>query len=114
MLTREKLGLKLKEARNLSGITQDAAASQCAISRSKLIDIEKGNGPIDTMLLESLANLYGFSISYFLNDDDEEENEVQLAFRASDLDDNDQAVVNWARKVLSSIKDIEEVYKEID
>lgn len=115
MLTYEKLGEKLKEARKLSGLTQEQAAVECAISRSKLIEIEKGNGPIDTVLLDTMANAYGFSISYFLEDDpNTEEAEFEFAFRANELEVEDQETVNWARKVLFSIRDIDEIFKEID
>lgn len=113
MLTHAELGVRLKQARESSGYTQQSAADSLAISRQKLISVEKGTGPIDTLLLTSMAKLYGFSVDYFLSEEDDDV-EIKLAFRASDLEDGDQETLNWARKVLINIKHINEIIREID
>lgn len=113
MLTHAQLGVRLKQARESSGFTQEVAAESLSISRQKLISVEKGNGPIDTLLLTSMAKLYGFSVDYFLSEEGDDV-EIKLAFRASNLENEDQKTLNWARKVLINIKHINEIIKEIE
>lgn len=113
MLTHVELGARLKAARNSSGFSQQDAADHLNISRQKLVNIEKGSVPIDTILLKSMAELYGYSIDFFLKEEDEDV-EIKFAFRAGDLENEDQHIVNWARKVLLNIKYLQEICEEID
>lgn len=107
MLTREQLGIKLKRARKQSGRTQQDTADQLGISRQKLIQIEKGTSPLDTILLKRMADTYGVTLDYFFQE--EEDTKIQFAFRSEDLGTEDQIVINWARKVLLNIKNLEEI-----
>ncbi|MGD6845191.1 helix-turn-helix domain-containing protein [Bacillus infantis] len=114
MLTHAQLGVRLKEARDLSGYTQQEAADKLNISRQKLIAVEKGSGPIDTLLLTSMAKQYGFSVDYFLMDTDNDDNvEIKLAFRADELEERDQKTINWARKILINIRHLNQIIEEI-
>lgn len=113
MLTHIKLGERLKDAREGSNFSQIRAAELLGISRQKLINIEKGSGPVDTILLKSMANLYSYSINYFIEDTETDNFEIGLAFRADSLNDEDQDIVNWARKVLFNIKDLKEICEGI-
>lgn len=112
MLTHSELGARLKDARESSGYTQQTAADGLGISRQKIISLEKGSGPIDTILLTSMAKLYGYSIDYFLSDNNDDV-EIKLAFRADDLTAADQDAINWARKVLINIRDLNEIIEEM-
>lgn len=111
MLTHSQLGAKLKGARETSGYTQSAAADELGISRQKLISVEKGVGPIDTILLTTMARLYGYSVESFLTDSDDNV-DIKLAFRASGLDNEDQQTIIWARKVLINIRNLNEILQE--
>lgn len=108
MLTQEQLGARLKYARNLNGQTQQETADQLGISRQKLIQIEKGTSPIDTILLTRMANTYGVTLDYLLQDT-EGDAKIQFAFRSEDLGPQEQLLLNWARKVLINIKNLEEI-----
>jgi transcriptional regulator with XRE-family HTH domain len=112
MLTHAQLGSRLKDARESSGYTQQTAADGLGISRQKLISVEKGAGPIDTILLASMAKLYGYSVEFFLTDNSDDV-EIKLAFRADDLTLDDQETINWARKVLINIRDLNEIIEEM-
>lgn len=112
MLTHSELGARLKNAREFSGYTQNAAAEKLGVSRQKLISVEKGSGPIDTILLTAMAKLYGYSIDYLLSKSDDEV-EIKLAFRSAELVDEDQNTINWARKVLINIRDLDQILEEI-
>ncbi|KSU89802.1 helix-turn-helix domain-containing protein [Priestia flexa] len=114
MLTHVDLGLRLKDARKSSGLTQQVAADDLNISRQKLVNIEKGNGPIDTLLLTQMANLYGYSIDSLVSDTSSDSIDIKFAFRADELEGEDQEIVNWARKVLINIRQINEICEEID
>lgn len=113
MLTHAELGTKLKNARNISGLKQQEAAESLNISRQKLISIEKGSGPIDTVLLKNMADLYGFALDHFFQEN-AEEIDVKLAFRAADLENDDQQTINWSRKVLVNIGILTEICEELN
>lgn len=110
MTTHNKLGKKLKEARLNSGFTQEKVSEILNISRQKLGQVEKGQGPLDTIIMKKLADLYGYSMSYFFETAPIEKTEdVQLAFRSFSLEKEDQEIINWARKVLFNINDLDEI-----
>ncbi|GIO33274.1 hypothetical protein J2TS6_44150 [Paenibacillus albilobatus] len=112
MLTHADLGVKLRAARETSGLTQQEASEKLGIGRQKLINIEKGAAPVDTVLLKQIADLYGYSIDYFFADDDSEEDfQVRFAFRATELVTQDQKIINWARKVMINIKSLQDIDK---
>ncbi|KIL31287.1 MULTISPECIES: helix-turn-helix transcriptional regulator [Bacillus] len=113
MLTHAELGAKLKEARSISGLKQQEAAENLNIGRQKLISIEKGMGPIDTVLLKKMADLYGFALDHFFEEDNEEF-DVKLAFRAADLEEDDQQTINWSRKILVNIGILNEICEELN
>jgi len=114
MLTHADVGLRLKEARSMSNLTQTEAAEKLGISRQKLVNIEKGIGPIDTILLKKMSDLYGYSMEYFLSTEIDDAIEIKLAFRTEDLDKDDQQIINWARKILFNIRDLDEIFEEVN
>jgi len=111
MLTHSELGARLKNARESSGYTQNASAIELGISRQKLISVEKGSGPIDTILLTAMASLYGYSVDYLLSESSDQV-DIKLAFRSGELEDDDQNTINWARKILINIRDLNEIIRE--
>ncbi|GAB1798613.1 helix-turn-helix domain-containing protein [Priestia megaterium] len=114
MLTHVELGERLRDARKSSGITQQDAADKLEISRQKLSNVEKGQGPLDTLLLANMANLYGYSIDSLINSSESDDTEIKLAFRSEELSEEDQEVINWSRKVLINIKQIREICEAIN
>jgi transcriptional regulator with XRE-family HTH domain len=117
-LTYEKIGQKLKEARKASGFTQGQVAEYLGIKRENVSYFETGNRQIDTLTLNKLAELYGYSLMYFLSNDTEEEPEkveedlVATAFRASGLSNEDLKVVTWARKFAQNLDSLSQLLEE--
>lgn len=112
-LTYEKIGQKLKEARKTSGFTQEQVAKYLDLKRENVSYYETGTRQIDTITLNKLAELYGYSLMYFLNQDSvDEEAGVATAFRASGLSNEDLKVVTWARKFAQNLDSLSELLEE--
>lgn len=70
-------GEKLKEARKLSGLSQEKFAEALNISRSAVAKWENNIGIPDVSNLKSISKLLKISIDYLLNEDEECE-EIQI------------------------------------
>ncbi len=107
MLTHKLIGERLKLARKNSGFSQNEASEMLGISRQKIINVEKGESPIDTILLKAMADLYGYTVSHFLADvDKQKEVEPTFAFGEELTGRN---TINWMRKVMCNIHDLQEI-----
>lgn len=62
---RERLGEKLREAREYIGLSQDEVARHLGIPRTALTNIESGQRKVDALELKGLADLYRQSVSHF-------------------------------------------------
>ena len=103
----QELGKRLKQARELSGISQQHAADTIGIPRTAITQMEAGNRSVSTLELTKLAELYRRPVMYFLEDSKEDEGEdVLVALHRIELGlDNDPAVkqqvdqyVEWCRE----------------
>lgn len=102
---------KLRAVREKLGLSQNQVAETVGISRGKMINIEKGESNIDIALLDCLAHLYGHSLEYFLQDD-EEEYEVSLAFRSTTLNEADAFINAWGSRILMNMRNLDEILGE--
>ena len=66
---RQRLGTRLRDARNYLGFKQDEVAKALGIPRTALSDIESGQRKVEAIELQRLAKLYRQSVSHFLEDD---------------------------------------------
>ena len=66
---RQRLGVRLREARNYLGFKQEEVANALGIPRTALSDIESGQRKVEAIELRRLAKLYRQSVSHFLDDD---------------------------------------------
>src|SRR5258708_2518847 len=66
-MTPQELGQRLKQIRETSQITQDAAAKTLGVSHPTITQIEAGNRPINTLQLEKFARLCGRDIGELLS-----------------------------------------------
>jgi transcriptional regulator with XRE-family HTH domain len=62
---RQKLGARLREAREYLGLSQDEVAKYLSIPRTALSHIESGQRRIDALELKKLAQLYKRPVVYF-------------------------------------------------
>ena len=80
---RKELAIRLREAREYLGISQDDAAEVLGIARPAVTLIESGGRKIEAVELGKLAKLYGRSVDFFLNGKEEtDSNDKSLLFLA--------------------------------
>src|SRR5579862_6704447 len=79
----KELANRLREAREAQGISQMQVAEAIGLPRTSITQIEAGNRAVSTLELTRLAKLYRHSVSYFLEDVPEaEENLDKMLYRA--------------------------------
>lgn len=64
-IDRQKLGARLREAREYLGLSQDEVAKYLGIPRTALSHIESGQRRIDALELKKVALLYKRPLAYF-------------------------------------------------
>ena len=65
-LDREYLAVRLKEAREYLGLSQEYVAQQTKMPRPAISEIEAGRRRVESIELQRLAALYSRPMSYFL------------------------------------------------
>jgi len=106
----EKLGLRLKEAREYFGLSQETVADQLSIPRAAISGIETGKRKVSGLELKQLARLYRQTVEHFLGEEEavpqgQPKDEALLAlFRTTkDLTSEDQKqVLRFAQFLQSS------------
>lgn len=98
------MGQKLQDARKKSGLTQEQVAGILNVNQVQLSYYENGKREINLSLLEKLSNLYSYELDYFVSDIAVKEPEIQLAFRAEELDEEDLQTIVWAKSFLNNLE----------
>lgn len=101
------LGEKLKIARTENKYTQNQVAKFLEIQREQLSYYETGTREISLSLLIKLADFYGKSLEYFFNED--KDPVLKVAYRASELVQEDIEKIAWAKKFVSNLYELEKV-----
>lgn len=83
---------KLKLMREQAGLRQGQIAEFLGVTQTYISKIETGERNLTVDQLESLANLYGYSLSSFVNTQDDIR-PMQFAFRASEVSQKDLEVI---------------------
>ena len=83
---REAMAVRLKDAREYLGLSQDDVATAIGISRPAVTNIESGNRKVEAVELAQLAKLYGRPVNYLLSGENEEVPE-KFAFYARTFKD---------------------------
>jgi len=81
---REKIAIRLKEARIFAGLSQAQAADRLDLQRPAISEIESGKRKVSAEELIIFANLYKVDTSWLLLNDKENETE-QFKFAAREL-----------------------------
>ncbi|WAM33796.1 helix-turn-helix domain-containing protein [Caldicellulosiruptor morganii] len=105
----KKIGQKLQEARKKAGLTQEAVADFLGVNKILISYYENGTREISIATLRNLANLYGYTVDYFLSDDETREPEVSFLFRADELEKEDLEVIAMANKFLINLEEMKEM-----
>ncbi|NLG83675.1 MAG: helix-turn-helix transcriptional regulator [Firmicutes bacterium] len=107
-ITYERIGTRLKEARERAGLTQEQAARAAGLVREQLSYYENGRREIDLVSLEKLANLYGYAISYFLEEERPQAgDELALAFRAGEIAEEDLETMAWVQRFIRNLAELD-------
>ena len=64
-----RLAERLRETREYLDLSQQFVAEQTGIPRSAISDIERGARRVESLELKRFAQVYGVSVSYFLEDE---------------------------------------------
>ena len=95
---RQKLGARLREAREYLGLSQDEVAKYLSIPRTALSHIESGQRRIDALELKKLAQLYKRPVVYFTGESQSDagmsEDVAHLARAAAGLSEGDRRELN--------------------
>ena len=90
----QQLTVRLREAREYLGLSQEAVAAKTGISRTAISAIENGKRRVEALELQALAGLYRHPVDYFLADAGTvPENIRAIAREAATLTDRDREEV---------------------
>ena len=104
------MGQRLQHVRKEIGLTQDQVAKHLGMKREGISYIETGTRVITTGMLQKLADLYGYRMSYFLGEEVEGKGpQVSMAFRISDLRDDDLAVISNVKRIAVNLDKLYEL-----
>ncbi len=94
---------RLREARDKSGLTQKQVARLLGTTDAQVSFWETGRRPIDLASLTRIADIYAHSLSWFLDQEPDEPQEIRVAFRAGDLCEGDLKEIAWARRFVRNL-----------
>ncbi|SMC01987.1 Transcriptional regulator, contains XRE-family HTH domain [Sulfobacillus thermosulfidooxidans DSM 9293] len=115
-LTREIIGQRLAQARHHAGLTQQHVAAYLDLKREQVSYIETGQRPIDIPTLQRLADLYGYELSYFLQEDPMPESEISptviAAFRTAHITSKDLETIRWVKRFTMNLDSLNRLLEE--
>ena len=109
------IGRRLRAIRESTSFTQEQVAKYLGVKREVISYIETGARPVNTLMLRKLADLYGYKFSYFVDEsvkEEEEEPEVSMAFRVSDLSDSDLPIIAQVKKIALNLDSLYSLLRE--
>lgn len=84
--SRQAMGVRLREAREYLGYSQEEAARALNVSRPAITNMESGQRNVQALELAKLARLYGRSVDYLMSGVEEpSEADPKVAFAARAL-----------------------------
>ena len=109
---RQKLGARLREAREYLGLSQDEVAKYLGIPRTALSHVESGQRRVDALELKKLAQLYKRPVVYFTGGSQSDagmpEDVAHLARAAAGLSEGDRRELSRFAEYLRSRAESEE------
>ena len=110
-IDRQKLGARLREAREYLGLSQDEVAKYLSIPRTALSHVESGQRRIDALELTKVAQLYKRPVAYFTgetqSDSSMPEDVAHLARAAAGLSERDRQELSRFAEYLRARKESE-------
>ncbi len=98
------IGQRLATVRTSLGFTQKQVANYLGTAREGISYLESGARPVTTATLIKLSDLYGYRVSYFIDESDTDETpNVAIAFRTSDLSESDLTIIAEVKRIASNL-----------
>ena len=94
---------KLKMMREKAGLRQGQIADYLGVTQSFISKVETGERNLTVDQLESVVNLYGYSLAEFA-DTEENVHPIQFAFRAQDVSKEDLRIIANIGKIAINSK----------
>ena len=93
---------KLKMMRKKAGLRQGQIAEYLGVTQTFISKVETGDRNLTVDQLESVVNLYGYSLASF-EDMEQDPHQIQFAFRAQDVSQDDLHIIaNIGRIAINS------------
>lgn len=89
---------KLKTMREKAGLRQGQIADYLGVTQTFISKVETGERNLTVDQLESVVNLYGYSLAAFA-DMEQEAHPIQFAFRAQDIGQDDLRAISDIGKI---------------
>ncbi|MBQ5342996.1 MAG: helix-turn-helix transcriptional regulator, partial [Oscillospiraceae bacterium] len=102
---------KLKMLREKTGLRQDQIAEYLGVTQSFISKVESGERNLTVDQLESIVNLYGYSLGSF-EKIEKEIHPIELAFRAQDISQDDLHVIAAICRIAVNSKFMAEMLEE--
>lgn len=86
----KRLAARLRETREYLDLSQQFVSERTGMPRSAISDIERGERRVESLELKRLAQLYGVTVAYFLEDEPSEGDKAMrvLARMLGELNDD--------------------------
>jgi transcriptional regulator with XRE-family HTH domain len=93
---------RLKEMREKTGLRQEQIATYLGVSQAFISQVEAGDRRLTVDQLESVINLYGYSLATFA-DMDHDAHPIQFAYRAQEVSQDDlHAIADISKIAINS------------
>jgi len=100
------IGQRLQRARERAGLTQPQVAKYLGVKREQVSQLENGHRKVDVITLTKLAGLYGYSITYFVDQVAAERSDISVAFRAQNISDEDLESFGWINRFVRNLSEL--------
>ena len=97
------ISTRFKELREGSNLTQSQIAKFLNIDQSYISKFEKGERNLSVDLLEKMCDLFGCTLKYF-EDENEEYKPMLIAFRSSSLQNEDLEAIAAINKIALNVR----------
>ena len=94
---------KLKLMREKAGLKQEQIAEFIGVSQTYISKVENGERNLTVDQLESIASLYGYSLDFLVNADQDIQ-PIQFAFRAQEVNISDLRVIADIGKIITNCR----------
>lgn len=104
---------KLKVMREKTGLRQGQIADYLGVTQTFISKVEAGERNLNVDQLESLVNLYGYSLDSFV-DEEQETQPIQFAFRAQDVSQDDLRFIADIGRIAINSRFMAKALEELD